>query len=819
MGFSIPATETQAASFAAGTLAAVQQFQTDHRLAANGAVDPATAAAISAAIQDATYTVTGTVASATQPGVGGLTVTLVDKNVGADETLASGTTDKSGAYAVSTVIGARVLGARLKRAPDLQIKVSLAGAALGASAVAYNAGRAVVLDVDLPPTAAGLPSEYEALTAGIAAVYSGPVTALQETDDQQDITFLANKTGWDARAIAMAALAAQFARPANPLPAGPAPAPTGAPAAAAATTPPATSPPAPAPIAPEFYYALFRAGLPANADGLYQVSAGTVQAIWQQAISQGVIPASLAAAVPAAVQSFQSQAGAHILNAAPLAGLSSLQAMLAPNLNDAAQQQFAQIYAQHRDDRAGLWTAVQQALGAATAAQLQLAGQLHYLTMNNAPLVAALTAAEKASPPASIQDLATRGYYAPAKWAPLIGTNVPPGIPGADAATRQSNYAALLAAQVRLAHPTVALADQVGKGVLTITDTAAVATSVHDFLIANAGKFEIGLEPVDAYIARTSLTGTSASVVSQVKRLQRVYQITPDDASMAVLLSNQLDSAYAVSRYDQPGFVRAFSAGLGGDAKATAIHARAKQIVHTVLNIAVTYVSARSAPVLGGRRPVHVPFPTPSVAPDFPVTAYPTLEQLFGSMDYCNCADCRSILSPAAYLVDLLHYLDQASPTPSYQNPQSVLLQRRPDLQYLPLTCENTNTAMPYIDIVNETLEYFVANGLSIAGFAGHDTGTAVTSGDLLASPQYVNDAAYTTLQTAYFPPPLPYNRPLELLRGHMRSLGVALPDLMVALRAGDALQRSGTGYGWLDVLIEQLGISRDDTRCSATRP
>ena len=39
------------------------------------------------------------------------------------------------------------------------------------------------------------------------------------------------------------------------------------------------------------------------------------------------------------------------------------------------------------------------------------------------------------------------------------------------------------------------------------------------------------------------------------------------------------------------------------------------------------------------------------------VIAYPTLEGLFGEMDYCECEHCRSILSPAAYLVDLLHVL------------------------------------------------------------------------------------------------------------------------------------------------------------------
>ncbi len=31
---------------------------------------------------------------------------------------------------------------------------------------------------------------------------------------------------------------------------------------------------------------------------------------------------------------------------------------------------------------------------------------------------------------------------------------------------------------------------------------------------------------------------------------------------------------------------------------------------------------------------------------------------LFGSLDFCECQDCCSILSPAAYFVDLLHFLD-----------------------------------------------------------------------------------------------------------------------------------------------------------------
>ena len=41
---------------------------------------------------------------------------------------------------------------------------------------------------------------------------------------------------------------------------------------------------------------------------------------------------------------------------------------------------------------------------------------------------------------------------------------------------------------------------------------------------------------------------------------------------------------------------------------------------------------------------------------------FPTLENLFGSVDFCDCTDCQSVLSPAAYLVDILKFLDPKEP-------------------------------------------------------------------------------------------------------------------------------------------------------------
>jgi pSer/pThr/pTyr-binding forkhead associated (FHA) protein len=759
------------------------------------------------------YTVSGTVQSTVLPGVGAITVQLVDKNVGGDQILASTQTSSGGQYSFTHPISAAYLARHYKTQPDIQVQVTVGGTVLASSPVRYSAPTTLSLNVVLPVGAAGLPSEYETLTANLAAVYPGDLSGLQENASQQDITYLANKTGWDARAVALAALADQFSQLTAPT------VNTALPANPANADPQQTLswPVQSASIRPEFYYALFRAGLPADSSSLFQTSPATAQAIWQQAVTGGVIPAELAKDVPTATASFQALSAARSLDAPPPVGLSTMREMLAISLPQAAQQnQFAQLYVQYQDDWPALWQAVEHDLGTEAATRLQLTGQLCYLTINNQPLVAALTAAEAANGPlSSTMDLVSRGYYEPAKWTPLIGTSIPPEIPGAGPAEQTANYAALLAAQVRLSYPTAVVADQVTRNIVPVVGTADVADGVAEFLTAHQADFQIGGQPVEQYIASAGLTDVPATVVSQIKRIQRVYQLTPDDSSMATLLRHNLDSAFAITRYDADGFVRAFAGQVGGTDQASIIYTRATQIHSTTLGVAVAYLGGRLTPGLGGSRaPVQPGMPAQAAPPDFPVTAYPTLEGLFGSLDYCNCSDCGSLLSPAAYLVDLLNYIDQPAPA-SGSNPQDILFLRRPDLQYLPLTCANTNTALPYIDIVNEVLEYFVANGLTMSGYQGHDTGDTITAAELAACPQYVNNAAYGLLKTAFFPPPLPFNQPLTLLRLVLQGLGTTLPAAMMALRPNDNLVNdvTPTSYGWNDILNEQLTISRDEYR------
>jgi hypothetical protein len=870
-GFKVPPSEVDHAFFGPATRQAVQQFQQQKGLPVSGEVDQRTVAAIgigasqrnavesSAASQlgpsdesgmgmpvsaqapsrapasahvpegsqpadtsaQVTYQVSGRVASRTSASVRGLQILIVDKGVGdearlayakagleagrkpifpSDVILAQATTDDQGGYTASfSTEAVRKLG---KSQPDLQAQVVVGdNALLGASDVRYNASTREALDVVLDDAAtSALRSEHEALTLALFEHFKGSLRDLKESDTQQDVTYLANKTGWDARAVALAALADHFSASTAGMPDRPG---VGDVAAAAAGEA--------APIPPQFFYALFRAGLPANADTLYQADARTVESIWKQAVTQGVIPKESADQIPALVTRFRALSAQRMLTGPALIGPSSLKDMLTVSgLPDEQHAGFARIEVAHLGDTDVLWKAATDAFGEAATTRLQVDGKLGFLTANNAPLMRTLHAAAGEGGLSDTLQLAQMGLYSAKAWDGVLTADIPlpKEIPGDTPEAQRANYAAYLAAQVRLSYPTAAVAHMVKVEALRLDDKIqSDSGQVHTFLTENQGKFEIGLQPVRQYISQNQIQ-LDDPTIRQVERIQRLYQLTPSDQAMIGLASQRVHSAMSIVQYGRETFVQTFAEHVGGAEQAALIYDRSVQVHGSVLNIALSWLHARTAPAIGVHSPAKFVSPAPVIDNTKDVIAYATLEQLFGSMDFCACDHCRSILSPAAYLVDLLQFLkpdDQDSPF-------SVLMSRRPDIQYLPLTCENTNTALPYIDVVNETLEYFVANStkpLTLNDYKGNDT-NGFASEDLLASPQFVMDQAYETLKNEHFPAPLPFHRPLENLRRYFSKFEVPLTLAMERLlRKPEDLERGANPYGWRDILMEEVGLSR----------
>jgi hypothetical protein len=771
-----------------------------------------------------TFQVEGQVTSRSSPSVGGLAVRIVDKGVGGDRLLAESVTGDNGAYQV-TFTG-NELQERGKKKADLQARVFRNEILLGASEVRYDAGQCETLNVLISEQeTSGLESEHETLIAALRSQFSGRLADLKETEKQQDITFLANKIGWDARAVAMAALSEQFSLQAIE---------------------------AKAEIEPAFFYALFRSGLPANQKTLYTMNSIEVEKIWKEAIAQGVVPSALEARLPESVEAFQKLVALQALDNPPSVGLASLKEMLAVSLgvdpNPEVQRQkeirFADLYTRHRDDMDAFWQDVRQSFGEPMEQRLRLDGQLALLTLNNASLISKLHVANGGERLTKSVDLVEAGYYQPEKWLQdLTDLPIPQEIPGADEDERRTRYAELMAAQIQLSFPTATVAQMVFKREMELA-SPELAVPVSNFLNKQEG-FELGVQPIEQFLVQkgVKIEEETRPIVQEVKRLQRVVAITPDNRSMRALLEKGLGSAQAVTRYDRKAFIRDFKDEVGGETVARLIYDRAEQVHNAVLNLAMSFAVQNNAPGIGVHSPAQIlnPSSSGSQAIGADVIAYPTLENLFGGTDFCACEHCRSMLSPAAYLVDLLHFLDRddavwdsfltnwktdhkgvpypftstthwenaGSPQETKLTPLQVLLSRRPDIQHLPLTCENTNTPLPYIDLVNESLEHFVTTG-SLAEYTGHTTDGSASVEELLANPQFVAAEAFTILAGAHFPPPLPFHQPLENLRRYFDHFESPLTEVMESLRKDDSLERqTDSEYGWRDILMEELRLSR----------
>src|SRR5215510_8844307 len=98
---------------------------------------------------------------------------------------------------------------------------------------------------------------------------------------------------------------------------------------------------------------------------------------------------------------------------------------------------------------------------------------------------------------------------------------------------------------------------------------------------------------------------------------------------------------------------------------------------------------------------------------------------LFGPNDHADGNEARSVLSPAAYLVDLLQLRDREN-----GNVTTDYHERRPDVRRILLDQASTFTEIPFLDVANEVMGNLV-------------------DGDPLTRSLVLADAL--------FPPPLPF--------------------------------------------------------------
>ncbi|HEY4063110.1 MAG TPA: neuraminidase-like domain-containing protein [Puia sp.] len=238
---------------------------------------------------------------------------------------------------------------------------------------------------------------------------------------------------------------------------------------------------------------------------------------------------------------------------------------------------------------------------------------------------------------------------------------------------------------------------------------------------------------------------------------QRIHRICNDEATTRTLLSQQFDSAHRITAMTRRRFIETAGPHINTSEDpdlAGRLYDRAKSITIHLQHTAASLHSVVASPHFKDTRFNNTDDPLKKY-----VTRIPGYQDLFGSQDFCQCKDCQSIFSPAAYFLDIMRITDDhiTSPNKTTIDPGMTLEERRPDLFDLDLTCTNTNDQVPYLEIVNNILESHLS----------HER-------------HHINDLM-NTLAFAVYPFNLPYHLPLSQIRIYLQQLKTPLAELYTA--------------------------------------
>jgi ABC toxin N-terminal region/Neuraminidase-like domain/Putative peptidoglycan binding domain len=500
------------------------------------------------------------------------------------------------------------------------------------------------------------------------------------------------------------------------------------------------------------FYGWFRLGMPTELSALWQRSSEELMATLREALAQRIIPRMGEAdqqRVRTAIEEVKIDQALNKRASETQAALGDLLATLPASPTSEQQRALAAAIGGLRPDDPQLTERVAAVPGfdgdaPAVARTLRLGA----LTGNHIALTRAL---QDRMQQADQNDGTLRPLAAlsPDEWIELAYVH---GVPEG-AATSPPAYAARLAAQVEHQHPTMALAAHLTEG---------APLSRHP-LLHGVGRFLRDNPTFDIVSANINSVEATPELGHGLVALQRLNILGVTWQEAATLLENDLHSPQLLLAAG-PAQLAEILDGQIAPERIAVLHKQAAEMHSTTFAAITAAFSPLSAPnvlpgysaaAFGGdplpdaqapQGPVglgNLPYMLKAETGHFDPNKYrsigyissalleklnkhwtfgndvvhqPTLQYLFGSQDACACRDCNSVLSPAAYFVDVMQFIRKAAP-----NSQMLerLLHRRPDLQDIELTCENSHTEVPAIDLALEILENAVALPLAIALPAG----------------------------------------------------------------------------------------------------
>ncbi len=381
---------------------------------------------------------------------------------------------------------------------------------------------------------------------------------------------------------------------------------------------------------------------------------------------------------------------------------------------------------------------------------------------------------------------------------------LPKNVPGATEDDKRKNFAATLQRRLFTAEPSAVLQRMVQDAEVLIAgqparmSVAKFLDNHPDFNIRTTSVYQVLKQP-DAF--KDIPVEHRADVAEHLKTLQRVQAVSPVPEAVPVLMKANLTSALRIAEMPESTFLNAHADALGESnarqvyTNAVNAHIRNEQALITMREA----VRGSGLAIIDGMQSKEerlAQLQAMAKQKSVPLN----LETLFGSLDYCECDDCLSVYSPASYFVEILQYLRNNNLDPKNPNtgksgiagtPLEKLFRRRPDLGCLELTCENTFTVLPYIDLVNEVMESFVVHldqyrtdpnfpkQAMLEVFNVEDE----TGSELLAQPQQVNYQAYCILKNAVYPFTLPYHQAIDAIRIFLKYFGTSRYEVQDVFR------------------------------------
>ena len=358
-----------------------------------------------------------------------------------------------------------------------------------------------------------------------------------------------------------------------------------------------------------------------------------------------------------------------------------------------------------------------------------------------------------------------------------------------------------LMAESQLRFPSIALVAEVGRGT---AHGLSHLSDVMAFLDASPG-LDLAGAIVPVFANSTTVKNLLASmfdatvidnVLEELKIIQRVQGMSPNVSVGRALIELGFTNSASVVMAGETQFIQQLmKRGIPADVAAEAFNQaefRYAQIVDLLLKYNAGF-HLDSKALIGRTYKRSELSGTNRTIPD--------LDVLFGSEDLSDCHEHNSLWGAPAYLADILRFLGTL-PAEGSGTVLDVLFERRPDIKRIKLSRENTETPLPYADLVCEVLEGAVLPG-NERDFAFQ---TTLNPEELRASPENTRFEAYNILRSSDYPMDISFDLWQEETRLWLKHLGVPRWQWMELLSDGtkDEMMASIAG--------EYFGISSYET-------